>query len=82
MRRLAIIRKAGVSVNDHSGRKNIVFSTYTEEGVAADQWIDPKEDAFLSLWDAMNGNIDNLNGKACWVNQDDTFIRFESMAAL
>lgn len=81
--KLAIIREAIVSREDHSRKICIVFSTYINEGVAASHWIGvdtPKE--FESLWEAMSGDVRNLNGKPCWVNEEGSRIYFLRMAKI
>lgn len=67
---LAIIKDAQVRVEDHTGDLMVVFSAFVSEGVAASHWVGPREDSFQSLWKAMRGNVENLNGRACWVVSD------------
>lgn len=77
-REVAIVRDARVAIEDHSHEVCIVLSAYTSEATAADHWIGPSSGpAFLSLWNAMRGNVANLNGKPCWVHSDGVGMRQE-----
>lgn len=71
-RQLAIIRRPKVAVEDHSGELCVWFDAYTSECGAALQIVAPSDpDRFLSVWNAMAGNVANLDGKACWVAHPD-----------
>lgn len=77
---LAIIRRPHVAVEDHSGQLCIAFDTYITECSAASQWVSPTEERFISLWGAMKGDINNLDGKPCWVKTGGGLIIFEKVA--
>lgn len=69
--RMAIIRNPKALVEDHSRNIAIVITCYVEEGIAADHWITLTDPQFKSLWQHMNGNVENLNGKPCLVKEYD-----------
>jgi len=80
---LAIIREAKVELEDHSDELCIWFTTFVSEGSAALQVVGPHDPRFYGLWAAMNGKVENLNGKSCWVDTSvSCFISFSSMANL
>jgi hypothetical protein len=70
MKRLAVIRNPSVRQEDHTGKLCIVIAMYVDESIAATHWIEPK-DAGLFL--AAYGTYDyhDLDGKTCWVEDDD-----------
>jgi hypothetical protein len=65
---LGVIKHAHVDIEDHTGELAIVFDTFIDEASAACQWIMPSDERFISLWEAMHGNVDNLVGKTAWVD--------------
>lgn len=79
---LAIIRRPHIAIEDHSGDTCVVFETYITECSAASQWISPKDETFVSVWNAMNGNVENLDGKPCWVEAGAGFVVFQEMAKI
>ena len=80
---LAIMREAKVEIEDHSDELCIWFSTFVSEGSAALQVVGPSDERFMSLWNAMHGEVKNLNGRACWVDTTRPgIIQFDSVAKI
>ena len=67
-KKLAIIRRPRVCYEDHADATVVSFETYVDEHKAASQWVAVDDDRFPSLWEAMQGDVKNLEGKTCWVD--------------
>ena len=78
---LAIIRNAHVAAEDHSDELCVWFDAYTSECGAALQIVGPSDtERFATLWTVMKGDVNNLNGKPCWVTHPSLGItQFERM---
>lgn len=81
-KQLAIIRRPHVALEDHSMQLCIAFDTYITESSAASHWVPPTDERFISLWETMQGDINNLDGKPCWVNTGGNLIVFEKVASV
>lgn len=79
---LAIVKDAGVQVDDHTGKIALIFTAMTSEGVGALQVIHITDERFASCWAAMQGDVRNLSGKPCWVKTERSFIYFDRMATI
>jgi|HubBroStandDraft_4_1064222.scaffolds.fasta_scaffold05408_3 hypothetical protein len=82
--RLAIINGAHVAIEDHTGKLAVVFAVNDGLGGQAAAWVllDERE-RFESVWEAMLGNVANLNGKACIVDVSEPHLMiFRRMAKL
>lgn len=79
MKKLAIIKQVQFGIGDY-GRMALWFTTYVDEnGSALQVFHDPKEIEKILL-DGRVSDVTKMNGKACWVNDDNGLIRFIEMA--
>ena len=79
-RQLAIIKNAGVMYEDHYGETCLSFDSYISEAGAALQLVRVSDPLFPAFWEAMSGNVKNLEGKTVWVEVDGSFIRLAGFA--
>ena len=76
MKKMAVIKNIGFGNRD-VGRPVVWFDTYTEENVAALQVLD-MEIALTHIKKSGVYDIKNLEGKTCWVEENNNLIKFLS----
>jgi hypothetical protein len=81
-KQLAIMKNVGVMYEDHSGEVQLKFDAYTSEAGAALQLVSVSDPLFIDFWEAMGGNVQNLEGKACWVEIDGSYSRLKGYAKI
>lgn len=81
-KQLAIMKNVGVMYEDHSGETQLKFDAFTSEGGAALQLVSVKNPLFVDFWEAMGGNVKNLEGKACWVEVEDQYCHLKGFAKI
>jgi hypothetical protein len=82
MKQLAIMKNVGVMYEDHSGETQLKFDAYTSEAGAALQLVRVTDPLFIDFWEAMSGNVKNLEGKPCWVEIDGGYCRLKGFAKI
>ena len=80
MKQLAVIKNVRCGVGDR-GRAWLSFNTYITECSAAGQFVE-WADAKKVLEDAYVEDVSQLNGKACWVEVSNGFIKFLEIAKI
>lgn len=74
MEKLAVIKNPVIGVDDR-GHASLRFTTYVSESSAASQALN-WEEAKTLIESADVSDVRQLDGKPCWVEQADGFIRF------
>lgn len=75
MKQMAIMKNVTFGMNDRD-QVGLTFTTYLSESQAAGQFI-PGELALEVIKKYGVSNVNQLNGKPCWVETDElTFIKF------
>jgi hypothetical protein len=82
MKQLAIMKNVGIMYEDHSGESQLKFDSYTSEHGAALQLVSVTNPLFVDFWEAMDGNVKNLEGKPCWVELEGGFVRLKGYAKI
>ena len=80
MQQLAVIKEAGYGLRD-IGKPVLFFTAYTKKGIGALQiFLQPKADEIIV--EAGVREVQQLNGKTCWVVVDSDTIGFLKMSGI
>lgn len=82
MKQLAVIRNSHFDVEDDTGKYALVFTVWLSESVVAGQWITDWNTIRSIFADTGLHGPEELNGKVCWVLEENYMIRFIRMATM